>query len=356
MVPVFGVCFSNAGLVFQRSSRAFPKLGAPDGNRVSACIFGSSQAMFPIMLKLSPKSFGFLKRIRRCVGLFPPTSPLFLPAAKTLQDFKGFFQERVQDLPHMINSRSLSLYVLASVFLCSAASMAQNVRPAARIVNPIDENQLVALSGNTHPAANAKNDRGPVSPTLPMTDLILVLSRSPEQQAAFGAFVTSLSDTNSPNYHQWLTPDQVGAQYGPSTADIATISSWLSGHGFTVSQVTKDRMSIRFSGTAGMVNQTFHTEIHNLVVNGAPHIANMSDPQIPAALAPVVIGIKSLHNFFPRPLHHMGQLVQHNAQTGKWVREANAAPISVRTLGTTNPTALATPAASARPEFGISVG
>ncbi len=255
-----------------------------------------------------------------------------------------------------IRSRSLALCTLASVFLCSAAAMAQRVAPAVRIVNPIDENQLVTLAGNTHPAANAKNDRGPVSPGLPMTDLILVLSRSPEQQAAFDTFVASLNDTNSPNYHQWLTPEQVGELYGPSTADIATITGWLNGHGFTVTQVTKDRMSIRFSGTAGMVNRTFHTEIHNLVVNGVPHIGNMSDPQIPAAIAPVVVGIKSLHNFFPRPAHHMGQLVQHNQQTGKWVREAGAAATAARTFRTESAAEPAKPAVAAKPEFGISVG
>ncbi len=256
----------------------------------------------------------------------------------------------------MINSRSLSLCVLASVIAYSAASMAQNARPAIRIAGPINENQLVTLSGNIHPAANSSNDRGPVSPSLAMTDLILVLSRSPEQQAAFDAFVASLNDTNSPNYHQWLTPEQVGEKYGPSTADIATITSWLAGHGFTNAQVTKDRMSIRFSGTAGMVNQTFHTEIHNLVVNGVPHIGNMSDPQIPAAFAPVVVGIKSLHNFFPRPQHHMGQAVQRSSQTGKWVREPSPATTAVRSLGTTSSATLAKPALTAKPEFGISVG
>ncbi len=256
----------------------------------------------------------------------------------------------------MINSRSFPLCVLASVFLCSAVSMAQNVAPAARIVNPIDESHLVMLSGNTHPAANAKNDHGLVSPGLPMTDLVLVLSRSPEQQAAFDTFVASLNDTNSPNYHQWLTPEQVGELYGPSTADLATVTGWLNGHGFTVTQVTKDHMSIRFNGTADMVSRTFHTEIHNLVVNGVPHIANMSDPQIPAAIAPVVVGIKSLHNFFPRPAHHMGQLVQHNLQTGKWVREAGAPAAAVRTLRTASAGEPAKPAIAAKPEFGISVG
>src|SRR5208337_1515567 len=93
--------------------------------------------------------------------------------------------------------RSIPLSVLASaLFVVTAA--AQQFAPAIRIVNQIDETQLVTLKGNTHPAANAKNDRGPVSPTLAMTDLILVLSRSTEQQKAFDSFVASQYDANSP--------------------------------------------------------------------------------------------------------------------------------------------------------------
>jgi hypothetical protein len=256
----------------------------------------------------------------------------------------------------MINFRSFPLCVLAGFVFSSVVSLAQHPAPSARIVRPIDENQLVTLSGNTHPAANAKNDRGAVRSDLPMTDLILVLSRSPEQQAAFDAFVASQSDPSSPNYHQWLTPDQVGEQFGPSLTDVATISTWLTSHGLAVAQVSRDRMSIRFNGTAGLVNSTFHTEIHNLVVNGVPHIGNMSDPQIPAALASVVVGVKQLHNFFPRPLHHMGQLVQHDLKTGGWVRQASTAAIAPRILGSASSTQLAKPDGTARPQFGISVG
>jgi subtilase family serine protease len=62
---------------------------------------------------------------------------------------------------------------------------------------------------------------------------------------------------------------------------------------------------IDFSGTAGQVHGAFRTSIHNLDVNGVQHIANMSDPQIPAALAPAVVGIVSLNDFRPHPMHRM---------------------------------------------------
>ncbi len=54
-------------------------------------------------------------------------------------------------------------------------------------------------------------------------------------------------------------------------------------------------------GTAGQVQETFHTAIHKYVIKGEEHWANASDPQIPAALAPVVAGVATLHNFFRKP-------------------------------------------------------
>ncbi|MGO8758346.1 MAG: protease pro-enzyme activation domain-containing protein [Terracidiphilus sp.] len=257
----------------------------------------------------------------------------------------------------MINSRFFPLCMLASLVFSPVASLAQHAAPAARIVNPVDENQLVTLSGNTHPAAIARNDRGAVSPGLPMPDLTLVLSRSSEQEAAFEAFVASQYDSSSPNYHQWLAPAEIGERFGPASADIAAITAWLTSHGFTVKQVSPDRMRIRFGGTAAEVQSAFHTQIHNLSVNGIPHIANMSDPQIPAALAPVVVGVKALHNFLPRPQHHLGGMVQFDPSAGKWRRIATAAASSAAPaaskLSLSTPESASKPIASPFPQFGI---
>ncbi len=256
----------------------------------------------------------------------------------------------------MANPRSLPLCVLAGAFMLATASHAQSAAQNARITGPIDESQLVTLTGSVHPAANARNDRGPVSASMPMPDMTLVLSRSPEEQQAFDAYVESEYDSGSPNFHHWLTPVEIGERFGPSEADIATICGWLSGHGLTVTSVPLDRMTIRFSGTASQVQSTFHTSIHNLSVNGAAHYGNMSNPEIPAALAPVVVGIKMLHNFLPRPEHKLGSLVQFNKQAGKWQRAANSAAASVTSDGSkpsfAPPGAASKPALSPRPLFG----
>src|ERR1700723_137520 len=256
--------------------------------------------------------------------------------------------------------RLLPLLGLASVLLLgiseTALSAQEFATPRVRIVNRIDEGDLVTLRGNPHPAANARNDRGPVSPSLPMTDLILVLSRDKAQQAAFDKFVAGQYESGSPNFHRWLTPEEVGENFGPSETDITTITNWLTGHGFAVTQITKDRLSIRFNGTAAQVESAFHTQIHNLSVRGIPHVANMTDPQLPAALSPVVVGVKALHNLFPRPLHRVGSPVTRDRATGKWMRSAKpvTAGISARPSLTGVPTAHEI-SKVALPQFGINI-
>jgi len=183
----------------------------------------------------------------------------------------------------------------------SLGSTAQQPAVQPRITQAIDESTLTVLRGNTHPLALAHYDRGTALPSLPMQRMLLVLKRSSEQDAALVRLLDEQQDKSSPNYHKWLTPEQFGKQFGPADADIQTVTSWLASHGFQVARVSKGRSVIEFSGTAAMVQEAFHTAIHNYVVGGERHQANAGDPQIPIALAPVVAGVASLHNFHSKP-------------------------------------------------------
>ena len=175
-------------------------------------------------------------------------------------------------------------------------------RPVRVIREAIDETKLVALEGNTRSEANALNDRGAVPDEFPLHHMLLQLKRSPEREAALKQYIDELHDPQSSSFHQWLTADGFAEHYGVAREDIDTVANWLRLHGFTVEGVQPGGLTVDFSGTAGLVRSAYHTEIHNLEVNGARHFGNMSDPRIPAALEPVVAGIVSLHNFFPRPL------------------------------------------------------
>ena len=166
----------------------------------------------------------------------------------------------------------------------------------------IDESKLIRLRGNTRPEANAKNDRGRVEDSFPMEHMLLELKRAPELEQEFDQYIDSLTDKSSPNFHQWIMAAEQGEKYGLAQQDLDAITSWLQSYGFTVDYVYPNQMVIDFSGTAGEIRKAFHTEIHHLEVRGEHHIANMSDPQIPEALAGVVAGIVSLHDFKPQQM------------------------------------------------------
>jgi subtilase family serine protease len=170
-----------------------------------------------------------------------------------------------------------------------------------QITGKVDEAQLVRLNGNVRPEATAKHDRGPVADSMQLNHLQLELERPAAREAALEEYMQSTQIPGSPNYHHWLTAAQLGQQYGPDEADIAAVSSWLQSHGLQVNRVSTSGMLIDFSGTASQIAETFKTEIHSLEIKGEKHFANMSDPKIPSALAPVVGGIASLNDFRPRP-------------------------------------------------------
>jgi len=218
-----------------------------------------------------------------------------------------------------IRSRiSARLHLTVAVLLLAPTfASAQTNTVAARITQAVDETKRTILYGNTHPLARPEFDRGAAPSSLPMQRMLLVLQRSAEQESALETLLEQQQDASSPNFHKWLTPQQFGQQFGPPDQDIQTITSWLQSHGFQVANVSNGRTVIEFSGTAGQVQEAFHTAIHKYSINGEEHWANSSDPQIPSALMPVVAGINTLYNFPRQPMHHLGGEFSRSEQMGK---------------------------------------
>ncbi len=156
---------------------------------------------------------------------------------------------------------------------------------------------MVTLAHNVHPLARAQFDAGAVSANLRLERMVLVLTSSAEQQADLDALVAAQQDQKSPQYRQWLTPEEFGARFGVNDAQLSEVSAWLSANDFAIDEVPPGRRLMVFSGTARQVSNAFHTAIRYYRVNGALHIANAQDPQIPNELASVVMGVLTLNDF-----------------------------------------------------------
>jgi hypothetical protein len=208
--------------------------------------------------------------------------------------------------------------LLMAILTCSSwrASAQTKIIPA-RITQAVDEKNLVVLKGNIHPLARLEYDQGMVADAQPIGRMLLLLQRSLDQEASLTQLLDDQQNKNSRNYHAWLTPEQFGKQFGPADADIQAVTHWLTSQGFTGINVGPGRQVIEFSGTADQVRNAFRTEIHRFMVDGKEYTANAEDPQVPAALVPVVAGVVSLHNF-PRKSHtrFLGQSQQSSGWGG----------------------------------------
>lgn len=183
----------------------------------------------------------------------------------------------------------------------SALSVAAQVPARPQITQAIDATHLVTLHGTLHPLAQAASDRGPVNESAPAGHLLLVLNRPAEREAAFQQLLQQMHTPGSSSYHHWLTPAQIGAQFGPADSDLEQVSGWLTSAGFQVNRVSAAKRFVEFSGTVGQVNSAFRTQIHEYLVNGEVHHANSTEVRIPEALSTAIAALSPLNDFRPHP-------------------------------------------------------
>ena len=158
----------------------------------------------------------------------------------------------------------LFLVLLVSTLTCLLR--AQQSGPIL-VTQAIDVSVRATLKGNVHPLAIPKFDQGAVPPDLPLDRMLLVLKRSPQQEGALLRLLDDQQHKGSPNYHRWLTPQQFGAQFGPSASDVAVVVNWLQTSGFEVGRIGNGRSVIEFSGNPLLVQQAFGTAIHHFNIN-----------------------------------------------------------------------------------------
>jgi subtilase family serine protease len=184
------------------------------------------------------------------------------------------------------------------LLLTSTLCLAQS--PVDRLTAPIESGLTVPLKGNLHGGARPEFDQGRVDPSMRMYGVSLVFKPSPEQQSELDQLLAEQQDRLSPNFHKGLTPAQFADRFGMSQNDINKVVAWLQSQSLTVTRIANSRNEIFFSGTAAQIELSFHTELHNYLVDGENHFANASEPSVPAALSGVALAVRNLHNFLPK--------------------------------------------------------
>lgn len=190
-----------------------------------------------------------------------------------------------------MRSRLLSLFAFLVLAAIPSHAVVQS-RIAA-----INTSSRVALPHSVPALAKASADLGAASANLKLDSLTMFFNITAAQQATLTQLLIDQQNPSSPRYHQWLTPEQFGAQFGLSSQDLAKVSQWLTSQGFTVTGTAPSSNFLTFTGSAAQVEQAFGTSIHNVSYNGEQHYSNLTDPVLPASIAAVVGDIAGLNNF-----------------------------------------------------------
>jgi subtilase family serine protease len=206
----------------------------------------------------------------------------------------------MKPLRKQIAAVAATLLIVLPAALAQTAIQTELVQP--RILGSIDSASRTTLAGSHPPIARAANDAGAVENSMALHGISLVLSRTPQQEAALQTLIAAQQNVASPLYHQWLTPDQFAAEFGVADSDIAAAEAWLQQQGFAIDSVARSRNRIMFSGTAAQVASAFGAPIHNFKsADGSVHFAPSTDLTLPTALSSIVLAVENLSSFKPHP-------------------------------------------------------
>jgi hypothetical protein len=203
-------------------------------------------------------------------------------------------------------SRKRWFAVGAAVLVMTAALVSQTApgtnQRANRISQEVTSGAMVAVAGTVHPLTRRATDLGAVNSEMQLDSMTLNIGLSAAQQTELDTLLAAQQNPKSPQYHQWLTQEEYGARFGLTDSDLSKVTGWLAAQGFTVKGVAPSRNLVTFSGTVSQVDSAFRTQIHQYkLADGTTHISNATDISIPKAFSGVVINVRGLSSFRPKP-------------------------------------------------------
>ncbi len=155
------------------------------------------------------------------------------------------------------------------------------------------------------PALQRAHDVGAADPSQ-LLDITVSLPYA--HPAEMQAFVDSVSDPKSPNYRHFLSPEEIGEQFGAPRANVDAVANWLVENGMQVTLVSKSNLAVCATTTVAQAENAFHTTIRAYTltpiddVEPSQFIANSTPIQLPAAIASTVIDVFGLQTY-TRPQH-----------------------------------------------------
>jgi pseudomonalisin len=173
--------------------------------------------------------------------------------------------------------------------------------PAARTrLRPL-RNDLLSALGRATRTGDARGDR----------QIRLGVAVGHPDPAGEDAYLHSLYDPASPDYHRFLSPAGFAKRFGVKPADAADVRAWAESTGMRAAYSSRARDYLLLRGTIAQAQRLTHTTIGAYRYAGKRFFANDGAPRVPATL-PIfsVLGLNSYERF--HTMREEGQAVAHH--------------------------------------------
>jgi kumamolisin len=118
--------------------------------------------------------------------------------------------------------------------------------------------------------------------------------------AAMERDVAQMYTPGSPTFRQYLTPDQIVQRYALSDAQVQTVRSWLTQHGFSIVSIDPLRMGISVQAPVGVIERALNIKLQSYTIAGYQFFLQQSDPVISGPVAAFIQSVVGLDSFaFP---------------------------------------------------------
>jgi kumamolisin len=143
------------------------------------------------------------------------------------------------------------------------------------------------------PAAN----KLPQGTPLPGNELKPLTFNLLYNDAALEQATAQIYTPGSATYHQFLSPAQIVQNYAESAAQLNTVKSWLTQHGFRIIGVDALRSSISVQASVSAIEKSLGVQLQAFNVLGHEFFMQVGNPVLSGEVAGLVQSITGLDNF-----------------------------------------------------------
>src|SRR5258708_658646 len=132
-------------------------------------------------------------------------------------------------------------------------------------------------------------------------------------QPALTDFIRRLYDPASPDYHQYLTPQQFTGKFGPTESDYKALIAFAKANAFEVTEVYPNRLLVNVEASVGAIENAFHTSlrVYQHPKENRAFFAPDVEPSVTTSVP--LLHITGLNNFIlPHPMDLRVQSVNKN--------------------------------------------